>query len=83
VQFSDQERFDVYLAAWEDWMKQLEHVHRVFFDGEAIRPEQMKGLLNREARKKQVYDDARLALLGIDDAEGPLPTGDGNPFKHD
>jgi hypothetical protein len=83
VRFADQERIDAYRASWEDWMKQLEHVHRVFFDGEAIRPEQMKGLLNREARKKQVYDEARRSLLGIDAAEGPLPTGDVNPFKHD
>jgi hypothetical protein len=83
VQFADPEKVARYRAAWEDWMKQLEHVHRVFFDGEPIRPEQMKGLLNREARKKQVYDDTRRALLGIEEAAGPLPSGEGNPFKHD
>jgi hypothetical protein len=83
VRFADQDRIDTYRAAWEDWLKQLEHVHRVFFDGEPIRPEQMKGLLNREARKKQVYDDARRALLGIEESQGPSPTGDGNPFRHD
>ena len=82
MQFADPDKVARYRAAWDDWMKQLQHVHRVFFDGEAIRPEQMKGLLNREARKKEAYDEARLALLGIEEA-GPLPTGEGNPFKHD
>lgn len=80
MRFADEETIERYQAAWEDWQKQLAHVHRVFLEGEEIRPEQIKGLLNREARKKQVYDEAREALLGIRETE-PLPTGEGNPFK--
>ncbi len=80
---SDEATRAAYLAAWEDWQKQLEHVHRVFLEDEEIRPEQIKGLLNREARKKAVYDEARDHLLGIHEAEAVLPGGEGNPFKTD
>lgn len=80
---TDEDTRAAYLAAWEDWQKQLQHVHRVFLEGEAIRPDQIKGLLNREARKKAVYDAARAKLLGIDETESPLPSPEGNPFKTD
>jgi hypothetical protein len=62
--FVDEDTARAYRAAWEAWRKQVEHVHRVFLDGEAIRPDQIKGLLNREARAKDAYDAARLRLLG-------------------
>ncbi len=72
-----------YRSAWDAWLKQVEHIHRVFLEGEALRPDAMKGLLNREARAKEKYDAARLKLLGLD--ESPLATGpvnpDDNPFK--
>ena len=83
VALSDEETRAAYLAAWEDWQKKLQHVHRVFLEGESIRPEQIKGLLNREARKKAVYDEARDRLLGIHPAEAVIPTGNENPFKTD
>jgi hypothetical protein len=66
-----------YRAAWQAWMKQIEHVHRAFLEGEPIEPAQIKGLLNREVRAKEAYDAARLKLLGLD--ESPL-AGD-NPFR--
>lgn len=77
----DRETIEAYRAAWEDWQKQLAHVHRVFLEGEPLGPDRMKGLLNREARKKAAYDEARARLLGIDQSEAPLPSGDVNPFK--
>ena len=77
---SDETTRNAYLAAWNDWQKQLDHIHRVFLQDEAIRPDQIKGLLNREARKKAVYDEARERLLGIRDAE-TLPAAESNPFK--
>jgi hypothetical protein len=77
---SDEATRAAYQAAYEDWQKQLQHIHRVFLEDEPIRPDQIKGLLNREARKKAVYDEARERLLGVHEAE-TLPTGDGNPFK--
>ena len=64
-----------YRVAWETWQKQLETLHRVFLDGEAMGAPQLKGLLNREARAKERYDAARRKLLGLPDesvlAEGP------------
>jgi hypothetical protein len=79
--FVDETTAKTYRGAWEAWKKQVEHLHRVFLDGEKIGPDQIKGLLNREARAKEKYDAARLALLGLD--ESPLeahPPGD-NPFR--
>lgn len=56
-----------YEAAWADWQAQLMKVHALFIDGERLHPSQIKGLLNREARAKARYDDARRRLLGISD----------------
>jgi hypothetical protein len=63
------ERRGAYLKAYEDWQKQLQDLHAVFLDGtKTLVGDQFKGLLNRESRAKQRYDEARLALLGIPDA---------------
>jgi hypothetical protein len=72
-----------YRAAWAAWLKQIEHVNRVFLDGEPIAPAQIKGLLNREARAKEAYDEARARLLGIDEGELPVAEAGANPFKDD
>lgn len=81
--FVDEATAAEYRAAWDAWFKQVEHVHRVFLEGEVLRPDAMKGLLNREARAKEKYDAARLRLLGLD--ESPLAAApvnpDDNPFK--
>ena len=78
--FTEAEVAKEYLEAWEAWSKQILHLHRVFLEGEAIKPDQIKGLLNREARAKEKYDAARLRLLGLDDS-ADAPNGDGNPFR--
>lgn len=79
--FADEATAKAYREAWEAWLKQVEHVHRVFLEGETIRPDQIKGLLGREARAKEKYDMARLRLLGLDESPlGPANTDD-NPFK--
>jgi hypothetical protein len=77
----DAETAAAYRKAWEEWQKQIEHVHRVFLEGESIRPDQLKGLLNREARKKAAYDAARERLLGLDASPLAAPPGGENPFK--
>lgn len=60
------ERRAAYLAAYNDWQKKLQELHHVFLDGSKTPVgDQFKGLLNREARAKEKYDQARLALLGI------------------
>jgi hypothetical protein len=60
------ERREAYLKAYEDWQKQLAALHEVFLDGtKTPGGDQMKGLLNREARAKERYDEARRQLLGI------------------
>jgi hypothetical protein len=68
------ERRQAYLAAYDDWQKKLHELHEVFLDGTRTPVgDQFKGLLNREARAKEKYDQARLELLGI------APPGD-SPF---
>ncbi|MGH2626401.1 MAG: hypothetical protein ACRDHY_07105 [Anaerolineales bacterium] len=79
--FVDESTAKTYREAWEAWKKQLDHLHRVFLDGERIGPDQIKGLLNREARAKRKYDDARLALLGLDDSPLETPASGENPFR--
>ena len=67
------ERREAYLRAYEDWQKQLAALHEVFLEGKPLAGDKMKGLLNREARAKERYDEARLALLGIPHAaESPF-----------
>ena len=68
------ERREAYLKAYDDWQKQLLDLHAVFLDGtKTLIGDQFKGLLNREARAKERYDQARLALLGIPDgADSPF-----------
>ncbi|MBI2766269.1 MAG: hypothetical protein HYX53_10205 [Chloroflexi bacterium] len=73
--FVDDETAQAYREAWEAWIKQIEHVNRVFLEGEKLRPDQIKGLFNREARAKTKYDAARRRLLGIE--ESPLGDGGG------
>ncbi len=60
------ERRDAYRQAYEAWQKELAALHEVFLGGtKTLGGDQMKGLLNREARAKERYDEARLRLLGI------------------
>lgn len=55
-----------YRGAWEAWREQIEAVHSLLLDGERLPPDHVKGLLNREARAKERYDEARRSLLGIE-----------------
>lgn len=55
-----------YRGAWEAWREQIEGVHSLLLDGKRLPPDRVKGLLNREARAKQRYDEARRRLLGIE-----------------
>ncbi|MBA4179255.1 MAG: hypothetical protein C0506_01570 [Anaerolinea sp.] len=78
--FVDESTATAYREAWEAWRRQLDHVHRVLLDGEPITPDQIKGLLNREARAKEKYEAARRRLLGIEENLAGLPP-EGNPFR--
>ena len=73
---ADPQRQDEYRQAYDAWQQQLARLHRVFLEGERLDPPQLKGLLNREARAKERYDAARLALLGISGDEADDPFGD-------
>ncbi len=78
---ADEPTREAYREAWQSWTKQLERVHSALLDGEQLTPDRLKGLLNREARAKQAYDEARLKLLGLDEGASPIPSGDENPFR--
>ena len=68
------ERVRAYREAYDDWQRKLGELHEVLLDGTRTPVgDQFKGLLNREARAKEKYDQARLELLGI------APAGD-SPF---
>ena len=54
-----------YRDAYEAWTGQLSALHRVLLDGERLEPPKLKALLNREARAKERYDEARNRLLGL------------------
>ena len=54
-----------YRQAWERWQQQIAGVHTLLLDGEPLRPDQIKGLLNREERAHQRYEEARRRLLGV------------------
>jgi hypothetical protein len=58
---------ETYRTAYADWQAQLTKLHAFFLEGERIPPQQIKGLLNREARAKDRYDEARRRLLGIEE----------------
>jgi hypothetical protein len=63
---ASEERRKAYLEAYTDWQTKLAALHEVLLDGTRIlEGDQMKGLLNREARAKAKYDEARLSLLGF------------------
>jgi hypothetical protein len=68
-----EDKRNAYLAAYEDWQKKLAALHEVLLEGaKTLEGDQMKGLLNREARAKAKYDEARLALLGFSTEASPF-----------
>ena len=54
-----------YRSAYDAWVAELVRLHSVLLDGERLEPPKLKGLLNREARAKEAYDEARRRLLGL------------------
>ena len=58
-----------YIESYEGWQAQLLALHRVLLQGERMDPPKLKGLLNREARAKERYDQARRRLLGLSGEE--------------
>lgn len=79
--FVDESTAALYRDAWDAWSKQIEHVHRVFLGDEQLKPDQLKGLLNRESRAKEKYEAARLKLLGLEDGSAAATNPDENPFR--
>jgi len=55
----------IYIEAYEAWQVQLQALHRVVLQGQRIDPPRLKGLLNREIRAKEKYEEARRRLLGL------------------
>ncbi len=68
------DRRKAYLNVYEDWQRKLGEMHDVLLDGTHTPVgDQFKGLLNREARAFEKFQNARLDLLGI-------PSADESPF---
>ena len=79
---SEQSIVEDYEFAWVAWQKQLSRIHDVFLKCEKISPDRLKGLLNRESRAKNAYDEARNRLLGIlPDSSSSIGKKGENPFK--
>jgi hypothetical protein len=68
---TDEEK-QAYREAYETWQRHLEALHAFLLDGQvpAVKgpnlPDAIKGLLNREARSKERYEEARHRLLGVE-----------------
>jgi hypothetical protein len=56
-----------YIEAYATWQRHLEELHKVLLEGQRLDPPRLKGLLNREARAKDQYEEARRQLLGLSD----------------
>ena len=63
---TSEDRKKEYVEAYRAWQEQLQALHRVMLEGEHIDPPRLKGLLNREVRAKEKYEEARRRLLGLD-----------------
>ena len=57
---------DEYRTAYDAWQAELQEVHAFLLERKPLHPTKVKGLLNREARAKERYDQARKALLGLE-----------------
>jgi hypothetical protein len=66
-----EDKVAVYKEAYETWQRHLAALHEFFLEKKRIDPLRLKGILNREARSKRKYDQARLRLLGIEE-DAPL-----------
>jgi len=63
---TSEDRKKEYIAAYQAWQEQLQALHRVVLEGQRIDPPRLKGLLNREVRAKEKYEEARRRLLGLE-----------------
>jgi hypothetical protein len=72
-----EDKVDVYKEAYDTWQRHLAALHEFFLDKKRIDPLRLKGVLNREARSKHKYDQARLRLLGIEE-DGPFADDEGD-----
>jgi len=76
VMAESEDKAAVYREAYETWQRHLAPLHEFFLEKKRIDPLRLKGVLNREARSKRKYDQARLRLLGIEDDTPLFDDGD-------
>jgi hypothetical protein len=72
-----EDKVAVYKEAYDTWQRHLGALHEFFLEKKRIDPLRLKGVLNREARSKRKYDQARLRLLGIEE-DGPFADDEGD-----
>ncbi len=68
---TDEEK-QAYREAYATWQRHLEALHDFLLEGKPPAtgvelPAAIKGLLNRESRSKERYDEARRRLIGVDE----------------
>jgi hypothetical protein len=66
---TNDDRKKEYIEAYQAWQEQLLALHQVLLEGQRIDPPRLKGLLNREVRAKEKYEETRRRLLGLDTDE--------------
>ncbi len=59
-----------YREAYERWQRDLQRLHAVLLDGEALPPLQRVALLRSESHSHDRYEEARRRLLGLGDTFG-------------
>ena len=62
---TNDDRKKEYTEAYQAWQEQLQALHRVVLEGQRMDPPRLKGLLNREIRAKEKYEEARRRLLRL------------------
>ena len=78
--FVDEATATAYREAWEAWKKQMEHLHRVFLDGETHRPGPDQGPPQPRGPRQGKVRRRAARPLGLEESPLEEPSGDGNPF---
>jgi hypothetical protein len=66
---AEADKRQTYRDAYERWQRDLQRLHRVLLDGEALDPLHRVALLRGESHSHDAYERARRSFLGLEDAD--------------